>query len=144
MGAPDGLCTPVPWDHTGMDWRKLIGSPYCDLPSGQKHILTVMARYGDKCGDSIYPSQREIAFRAGVSQRTVANAMRRAENEGWIIRHSEFGHQGYKRHSYELAVPEGVLNAVELMLKSRFWEPPYTHKLVRQSAKVFLDKRSQT
>ena len=144
MGTGNGLCTPVPWEHTGMDWRKLIGSPYCDLPCGQKHILTVMARYGDKCGHSIYPSQREIAFRAGVSQRTVANAMRRAENEGWIIRHSEFGHQGYKRHSYELAVPEGVLNAVELMLKTRFWEPPYTHKLVRQSAKVFLDKRPPT
>ncbi|MCH9025500.1 MAG: helix-turn-helix domain-containing protein [Proteobacteria bacterium] len=127
-----------------MDWRKLIGSPYCNLPSGQKHILTVMARYGDKCGDSIYPSQREIAFRAGVSQRTVANAMQRAEHEGWIIRHSEFGHQGYKRHSYELAVPEGVLNAVELMLKTRFWEPPYTHKLARQSARVFLVERSQT
>ena len=144
MGAPNGLCTPVIWTHTAMDWRKLIGSPYCDLPCGQKHILTVMARYGDKCGDSIYPSQREIAFRAGVSQRTVANAMQRAESEGWIIRHSEGGRQGYKRHTYELAAPAGLLNAVELMLKTRFWEPRYTHKLVRQSAQVFLVERPQT
>ena len=143
MGESDGLLKPVIWNGSGMEWRKIIASPFCDLPSGQKHVLTTLARYGDKWGNDIFPSQREIAFRAGVSQKNVTNAMQRAEKEGWIVRHSDGGRQGYKRHTYELAIPVGVLDAIDL-LKSKFWEPPYTHKLVRQSAKVFLVERPRT
>lgn len=145
MSAGNGLCKPVFCDnYSAMDWRKIIGSPFCDLPPGQKHVLTTMSRYGNKYGDNIFPSQREIAHRAGVSQRCVTNTMQRAEDEGWIIRHSENGSRGYKRHTYQLTVPAGLLNAVELMLETKFWEPPYTHKLVKQSAKVFLKERTLT
>ena len=143
MGMGNGLCTPVPWDHTAMDWRKLIGSPFCDLPSGQKHVLTILARYGNRRGGNIYPSQREVAFRAGVSQKSVTNTLQRAENEGWIIRHSENGSRGYKRHTYKLAVPVGVLDATQL-LDTNFWEPPFIYKIVRQSARVILVKRVRT
>lgn len=146
MGTGNGLCKPVPCGvckYSAMDWRKIIGSPFCDLPSGQKHTLTTLARYGDQWGSDIFPSQRSLAFRAGVSQKSVTNTMQRAENEGWIIRHSEGGRRGYKRHTYELAVPAGLLGAVELF-KSNFWEPPYTHQVVRQSARIFLVKRPQT
>lgn len=140
----DGDCfTPIRWDGSAMDWRKIIGSPYCDLRSGQKHVLTTMARYGDKWGDNIYPSQREIATRARVSPKCVNQVMKRAEKEGWIIRHFVGGGRGYKRTTYGLAIPAGVADATAL-LKKKFWDPPYRYTLARQDGKVFLVERPPT
>ena len=124
-----------------MEWRKIIGSPFCDLPPGQKHVLSTMARYGDKWGDHIFPSQREVAFRAGVTPKCVTEVMQRAEREGWIIRWAAGARQGYKRHTYQLAVPADVLDATAL-LKSKFWEPRYEHELVRENGRVKLKRRT--
>jgi len=140
----DGDCfTPICWEGSSMEWRKIIGSPFCDLPPGHKHVLTTMARYGDKWGDDIFPSQREVAFRAGVSLKCVNQVMQRAEKEGWIIRYVFGKGRGYKRTTYELAVPTGVLDATE-WLDKKFWEPPFEYTLVRMNSKVSLVKRPPT
>jgi len=140
----DDECTrPVRWNGDSMNWRKIIGSPYCDLTSAQKHILTILSRYGDKLGNSIFPSQREIAFRAGVSPKCVTHAMQRAEREGWIIRHEAGTRQGYKRHRYELTVPQGVLDATAL-LGDKWWEPPFEFGLKRLEGNFVLVNRLQT
>ena len=135
--------TPVHWDNSSMDWRKLIGSPYCDLRPSQKHVLTTLARYGDKWGDDIFPSQREIALRAGVTPKCVTHAMQRAEKEGWIIRHLVGGGRGYKRSTYELSIPAGIFDATAF-LKKKFWDPPYKYILVRHESSVSLTKRPFT
>jgi len=129
MDANETFSTPISWDRSAMEWRKMIGSPFCDLTPTQKHILTQTARYGDKWGDDIYPSQRQIALRAGVSTKCVCQTMKRAEAEGWMFRYMLSGGQGYKRTTYELAVPAGVMN-VTVNLKNKFWEPPFKYKLV--------------
>jgi hypothetical protein len=126
-----------------MDWRKLIGSPFCDLPPGNKHVLTTMARYGDKWGDDIFPSQREIAFRAGVTPKCVNYVMKKAEREGWIIRQFVGGGRGYRRTTYGLSIPAGVLYATT-HLTIKFWEPPYEYTLERQDDKVSLVNRPST
>ena len=139
----DNGFTPVAWDRTAMEWRALIGSPYCDLPPIQKHVLTVMARYGTKHGEDIFPSQREIAFRAGVCLQTVNATMKRAEREGWIVRHMTGNGQGYKRTTYELAYPAAIADACACM-KARFWEPKYKFEMVRHEDRIELVNRTET
>ena len=43
------------------------------------------------CND-IFPSQREIAFRAGVTSKCVNASAQLAEKEGWIIRYEQKAH----------------------------------------------------
>ena len=106
MASRDDLYEPLPWDDA-IEWRRIIGSPFCPLPIGTKWVLTVLSRYGDKDGQNIFPSQRELAYRAGVSPKTVNKTLQLAEKEGWIIRTlKDRPHgRGYKSHSYTLAVP---------------------------------------
>ncbi len=143
MASEETDFTPVHWDGSSMEWRKIIGSPYCSLPSGHKHILTTMARYGDKWGDSIFPSQRELAFRAGVSTKCVNQVMQNAEAVGWIVRYEIGVRQGYKRHTYELTVPVGVIDFTTFM-KRKFWEPPYKYRSVRCNGAMLFEKRDET
>ena len=129
MGSRNDLYEPLPWEDA-IEWRRIIGSPFCTLPTGTKWVLTVLSRYGDKDGQNIFPSQRELAYRANVSVKTVNHALQRAEKEGWIIRtlKDRPNGRGYKSHSYTLAVPGFVADYA--IGKHRFWEPKYTEKLV--------------
>ena len=130
--------TPVRWEGSAMEWRKIIGSPFCDLPPSQKHVLATMARFGSKWGDDIFPSQRLIAVRAYVTTKCVTRTMKRAELDGWIRRYELSGNRGYKRHTYELCVPSGVLDATTFM-KKKFWDPPYNYRLARCDGELFLE-----
>ena len=56
------IYTPVPWDRSSMEWRRLIGSPYCDLTPTQKHVLTVMCRYGKKWGETSFQVNDPLLF----------------------------------------------------------------------------------
>ncbi len=130
MNDEETCFTPVPWDRTAMEWRKLIGSPFCYLPPGHKHVLTTLARYGDKWGEDIFPSQREIAFRSQVSKTCVNQTMQLAEKQGWIIRLFVNLGGGRQRTIYELAIPLGISDATTI-LKRRFWQPPYRYEIDR-------------
>lgn len=125
-----------------MEWRKIICSPFCFFPPGHKHVLTTLARYGDKWGGDIFPSQRSIAFRAGVALPNVNKIMKRAVSEGWITRAETGSHRGYKKHSYELCIPAGVFDLTEGM-KAKFWLPPYEYRIVIQDGEMFLDGRNE-
>ena len=135
--------TPIPWDRTAMEWRHLIHSPFCPLTPAQKAVLTSMCLYGKKWGEDIFPSQREIAFRAGVSVTCVNDTMKTAERDGWVIRHMVGTGQGYKRTVYELAIPAGIHDATAL-LKAKFWQPPYKYELVRNKSGFSLVLRDPT
>ena len=130
----------IPWG-SAMEWRRILGSPYCPLRPTTKWVLTVLSRYGDKYGHNIYPSQRELAYRAGVSAKTVNAALQKAEKEGWVVR-KEMGRQwgrGYKHHVYELTIPAYVWD-----LKGnirQFWEPPHREKLVKKGEHVHVVDR---
>ena len=140
MGSKNDLYEPLPWEDA-IEWRRIIGSPFCPLPTGTKWALTVLSRYGDKDGQNIFPSQRELAYRAGVSLKTVNHALQLADNEGWI-RRKVMGSQngkGYKRHVYELAVPAYLWDRMHV--KHKYWEPPYTEKLVKEGDDVSIVER---
>ena len=140
MGSRNDLYEPLPWDDA-IEWRRIIGSPYCLLPTGTKWVLTILSRYGDKDGQDIFPSQRELAYRANVSVKTVNHALQRAEKEGWIIRtlKDRPNGRGYKSHSYTLTVPGFVADYA--LGKHRFWEPKYTEKLVIEDDRVRIVRR---
>jgi len=111
------------------------------LPTGTKWLLTVLSLYGNKDGENIYPSQRELAYRAGVSPKTVNHALQLAAAKGWIIRNLvDRPHgRGYKSHSYTLTVPGFVADYA--VGKRRFWEPKYTEKLVIDDDRAKIVRR---
>ena len=140
MGPRNDLYEPFPWEDV-IEWRRIVGSPYCPLRPGAKWVLTVLSRYGDKDGQNIFPSQRELAYRAGVSPKTVNKALQLAEAKGWIIRTlvDRPNGRGYKSHSYSLAVPSFLADYA--MGKHQFWLPKYTEKLVVESGRARIEKR---
>lgn len=136
----DNCFTPIYWEGTSMEWRSIIGSPFCPLRPSTKHILTTLARYGDAMCNNIFPSQRELAFRAGVTTKCVCNSMKLAEKEGWIVRYEQGNRRGYKRHTYELCIPAGIFDLTTRM-RSQFWKPPYTHWIVKRDNEYVLENR---
>ncbi len=136
----DNCFTPVCWEGTAMEWRNIIGSPFCPLRLGPKHVLTTLARYGDAMCNDIFPSQREIAFRAGVTPKCVNTSLKRAEKEGWIIRYEQGSRRGYRRHTHELCIPAGVFDRTT-HLKKQFWKPPYDYRIVIQNDEYILEER---
>lgn len=141
MSSGNGLFAPDRWDGMSWEWRNVICSPYCPLPPGHKHVLTTLALYGDKYGDNVFPSQRELAFRAGVSLKTVNHVMQRAEREGWLIRHERGGGRSYRRHVYELAIPAYLADAIYRYPK--IWEPPYRLQLEEHDGDLILTERKR-
>ncbi len=139
----DNCFTPICWEGTSMEWRNIISSPFCPLRPSTKHVLTTLARYGDKMCNDIFPSQREIAFRAGVTPKCVNASAQLAEKEGWIIRYEQGGRRGYKRHTYELCIPAGVFDRTTF-LKRQFWKPKYKYRIVKRDNEYILDERTET
>ena len=113
-----------------MEWRHIVNSPFCPLRPGCKHILTTLALYGDKMCNDVFPSQREIAWRAGVTAKSVSKSMKLAEKDGWIVRNELGSRRGYKRHTYELCIPAGVFD-LTTQLKRQYWKPPYKYRVVK-------------
>ena len=140
MGSRNDLYEPVPWE-VAIEWTGIIGSPFCNLPTGTKWVLTVLSKYGDKDGQNIFPSQRELTYRTVLSLKTVNHALQLAEIEGWIIRtlKDRPNGRGYKSHSYTLTVPGFVADYA--IGKHRFWEPKYTEKLVIEDDRVRIVRR---
>ena len=130
MDPEETVYTPLSWDRTALKWRAMIRSPYCDLTPTQKHVLCVMASYGKKMGEDIYPSQRQLAKHSGVSLNYICQTMKVAEREGWIIRFKLPLGGGQERTVYQLAIPLGVSDATTYM-KSHFWLPPFRYELER-------------
>jgi len=140
MASGNDLYEPVTWECP-IEWRRILGSPFCTLPIGTKWVLTVLSRYGDKDGRNIFPSQRELAYRAGVSPKTVNKALQLAEREGWIIRTlvDRPNGRGYKSHSYSLTIPGFVADYA--IGRHNFWLPKYTERLVIEDDRVRIVSR---
>ena len=141
MGSRGGIYEPIEWEDA-IEWRRILGSPFCPLPTGTKWVLTVLSRYGDKYGQNIFPSQRELSYRAVVSLKTVNHALQKAEQDGWIIRRPKdrpYG-RGYLSHTYELTVPAFVADYA--VGRHKFWEPPFTEKIVKDNDTVRIVART--
>ncbi len=136
----DNCFTPIICEGTSLEWRNNSGSQFCPIRPGPKLVLTTLARYGDAMGNDIFPSQREIAFRAGVTSKTVNKSLKRAEKEGWIVRYEQGSRRGYRRHTYELCIPAGVFDRTT-HLKKQFWKPPYDYRIAIQNDEYFLEER---
>jgi hypothetical protein len=143
MGEIETIHSPVPWSRTAMEWRQLIGSPYCDMTGTEKHVLTTMCRYGKKYGEDIFPSQRAVSFRSGVSLTYVSKIMKKAENLGWIMRSMIAVGHGRVRTQYKLSMPVGVEDA-SMFMKTRFWLPPYEYELQRTGGSIEMIKISDS
>jgi len=134
--------TPMSWDRTAYEWRAMLASPYCyNLTATQKHILVAMCWYGKKHGEDIFPSQKEISFRAGSSLTYVNATMQDAERKGWIIRDKISIYGGRARTLYHLTLPLGIFDATAMM-KARFWLPPYKYEIEEQNDSVRLVPRT--
>lgn len=71
----------------------------------RRYVLYVLSSYGDQEGRDIFPSTREIARATGLSRRAVEGHLREAEGV-WITRAAKGEGRGWKRHQYQLMVPD--------------------------------------
>jgi DNA-binding transcriptional ArsR family regulator len=82
-----------------------------DLHPTTRHVLRILADYGDVHGSDIRPGTRALAHDTGLSRPTVMHHLEAAEQGGWIIREvaGPGRGQGWKRHRYELRIPGKVV-----------------------------------
>ena len=108
---------------SALEWRHIIGSPYCSLNPAAKHVITVLSYYGDRDGQKIFPGTREVAYRSGTARNTVMRALTAAQTAGWLHWRELRQGRGYRRRLYTLTVPLRV--AMLRDQNPRFWDPPY-------------------
>ncbi|WOJ95794.1 bifunctional DNA primase/polymerase [Congregibacter brevis] len=77
------------------------------LPSIHKLTLLSLASYADTQSLKAYPTQGQIAVRAGITDRRVRAVLKELEAQNWFSRSTHRRSQGPGfNHSYQLRVPE--------------------------------------
>ncbi len=115
---PDRLIWP-----SALEWRRIVGSPFCALGSTAKHVITVLSYYGDRDGRRIFPGTREVAHRSGTARNTVMKSLTDARADGWLNWRELREGRAYRRRLYSLTVPLRVATLRDR--NTRFWNPPY-------------------
>ena len=90
------------------EWRDAtLGDSGPESPFTRLVLLT-LSTHMDLDGKSCFPSQRLLAKETKLSRRAIGIHLRKAEQDGWIIRESRNGKgQGWKRHKYIPKIPKG-------------------------------------
>lgn len=88
-------------------WRKVLLSE-AGPTFARRHVLNVLAGYGDEHGNEIFPSTDTLARATGMSRRRVEEHLRKAEADGWIERTVAGSGRGWRRMTYTLHVPKGA------------------------------------
>lgn len=77
------------------------------LPSIHKLTLLALASFADTQSLKAYPTQEQIALRAGITDRRVRAVLKDLEAQGWFTRSTHRRSQGSGfNHSYQIRVPE--------------------------------------
>ena len=106
--------------ESAMKWRRVVASRHCPLSPAHRWVVTCLSYFGNRYGNSIFPSQAAIAERAGASLPTISEATRRAYEARFLDRWQKGTGQGYKRYEYALTLPYEL--ATEATLNPDFWK----------------------
>ena len=117
--------------ESAMKWRRVVASRHCPLSPAHRWVVTCLSYFGNRYGDSIFPSQAAIAERAGMSRPTVSEATRRAYEARFLDRWQKGTGQGYKRYEYALTLPANL--ATELALNPDFMKEVQGRRRVRRT-----------
>lgn len=85
-------------------WAQAV--QFSSLPTSMKTVLFNLCFYVNGLGDISYPSVARQSRDTGLSERTVAGLLRKAEKAGFIERDDSIS-PGYPPR-YELCLPEGI------------------------------------
>jgi hypothetical protein len=89
------------------EWRELFASEHGPKDAGTRLVLFVLALHMNQAGGSCFPSQKTIAERSGLSERSVRTHLTNAEKAGWlkIGQQSQKG-QAWFVHNYVATFPD--------------------------------------
>jgi hypothetical protein len=91
-------------------WRWLVTSLDGPKSPVQRLILVVLFDYWVSSPTrEIFPSEKTIAEKVGVTDRAIRSNLRVLREAGWIrIGFRDRGGQGWRRYEYQLCWPQGV------------------------------------
>jgi len=93
---------------TLFEWRDAFSSEYGPY-STIRLLLWTLSKFMNPKGRQCFPSINTLATASGLSARSVGLQLKRAENEGWIIRKQKRNTgQQWALYHYECNVPEKV------------------------------------
>jgi Helix-turn-helix domain len=79
-------------------YREMVASEHGPNNSLMRFVLLVLSLHMHKDGEGAFPSQARIATRAGLSERTVRDRLKLAEQQYWLLR----SHRGKNGHGWNL------------------------------------------
>jgi hypothetical protein len=90
------------------EWRKAV--LHSDLMPTTRHVLLTLSCYFKDGQESVFPSTKTLALDTGLSERAVITHLHAAAFAGWIqIGKKGVSGQGWAKHSYSFAIPEGFV-----------------------------------
>jgi hypothetical protein len=90
-------------------WLQAIASERGPADPTTRHVLMTLSLHMNQRGEQAFPSQRLLARRTGLSERSVRTHLQLAREAGWILVYAKQpkGH-GWRLHEYVAAVPENL------------------------------------
>jgi hypothetical protein len=95
-------------------WRKAITSAYGPSSAVTRHVLLTLSMHMNGNGGSCFPSTKTLAAECAMSERSICTHLEKAVKQGWLQKRIlGIAGQGWRRHSYEAAIPDNVLKQVQ-------------------------------
>lgn len=86
-------------------WRSAILDS--DLSFTTKGVLLILSTYMNDHGEGAYPSQKTLARKGTVSQRTIRDHIKIAVEKGWLVKRKHgYGDQRNNQNEYHIAFPK--------------------------------------
>lgn len=90
-------------------WRSAVASQFGPSKPTTRHVLLTLSLHMNERGGSCFPSTETLALETGLSQRSVEEHLRVAEQGGWIRRRGMgLAGQGWRKLTYTAAVPDSA------------------------------------
>ena len=95
-------------------WLQAIASEHGPTDPTTRLVLMTLSLHMNQLGEQAFPSQRLLATRSGLSERSVRAHLQIAEREGWVQRFSKRPKgQGWALHEYGASVPDALQNVTK-------------------------------
>jgi hypothetical protein len=91
-------------------WLQAIASKLGPADSTTRHVLMTLSLHMNQLGEQAFPSQRLLAERSGLSERSVRTHLQLATKAGWLLVYAKQPNgKGWRLHEYVAAVPEQIV-----------------------------------
>lgn len=100
-------------------WLQAVASHIGPADPTTRLVLMTLSLHMDQTGDNAWPSQKTLARRSGLNERSVRKHLDRAWKDGWLKVYAKKPNgKGWRLHEYVAAVPADL----EEHLEAHPWE----------------------